>query len=437
MLQACRGNAIRPLGITLGDPDLSLGSAGSADVDDFGPRDGVEQFGLGGAGARNTALTLTVRALSSVQARRAWAWSGVRTLTTPRRSGVRAASKDSMTRTVTTGPRVSPQCTSASSGAPARRRRIEEARARQRRAARDQLGAGVDGVLDLAVHPHALVGVDHRAELGPRVHPGPILSARARRVSASRKARRARGARRRARPNRRTGRRPRTRWPQPRRRPRPGRRPRRRSPDGCRPPPPGADHEVHRGVHGQRAGGALVAVQQLQDAAEIEQLDHPLGRQRRLLGRLEHDRVAGDQRRREHAAARGERVAPGHQDRDHAARLAEHEVAACPRDRGRPGRARRRPRRRRSRPRRRRVTRAAASRPRASAARPARARARAAGGRRPSAASRAPRAGCAPTGPARRVRRPPSGSPRGRRRPGCGRWLRRWRDRGRRAPVPG
>ena len=89
-----------------------------------------------------------------------------------------------------------------------------------------------------------------------------------------------------------------------------------------------AHHEVDAGVRAQRARGALVAVQELQDRAEVEQLGQPLGRQRRLLGRLEHDRVAAHQRRAERAAARGQRIAPGHQDRHDAARVAQDQVAA-------------------------------------------------------------------------------------------------------------
>jgi len=81
-------------------------------------------------------------------------------------------------------------------------------------------------------------------------------------------------------------------------------------------------------VRAQRARGALVAVQELQDRAEIEQLGQPLRRQRRLLGRLEHDRVAAHQRRAERTAARGQRIAPGHQDRHDAARVAQDQVAA-------------------------------------------------------------------------------------------------------------
>ena len=92
-----------------------------SEVDDLGAGDGVEQLGLGGrAAARKTALTLTVRAGSSRQARWAFACDGVRTLTRPTRlGGQRRRRSDSATRTVATGPRVSPQCTSASSGAPA------------------------------------------------------------------------------------------------------------------------------------------------------------------------------------------------------------------------------------------------------------------------------------------------------------------------------
>ena len=54
-----------------------------------------------------------------------------------------------------------------------------------------------------------------------------------------------------------------------------------------------ADHEIDARVGRERPRGALVAVEDLQDVAQVEQLGHPLGGQRRLLGRLEHDGVAG------------------------------------------------------------------------------------------------------------------------------------------------
>ena len=105
-----------------------------------------------------------------------------------------------------------------------------------------------------------------------------------------------------------------------------------------------AHHEVDAGVGGERARGALVAVEDLQDRAEVEQLDDALGGQRRLLRRLEDDRVAGDERRGERAARRRQRIgttASGSRRR-RAARAARGRRAAG--GRARAGRAPRRPR---------------------------------------------------------------------------------------------
>ena len=48
--QAAADASSGPLGITLGDPDRSLGESG--EMDDLGAGDGVEQLGLGGRAAR-------------------------------------------------------------------------------------------------------------------------------------------------------------------------------------------------------------------------------------------------------------------------------------------------------------------------------------------------------------------------------------------------
>jgi hypothetical protein len=85
-------------------------------------------------------------------------------------------------------------------------------------------------------------------------------------------------------------------------------------------------------VRGQRAAGARVPVQQLEHPGrQLEQLDEAGARERRLLGRLVDDRVAGHDGRRDLPASDRDRVVPGHQQRDDAARLVHHQVGALPR----------------------------------------------------------------------------------------------------------
>ena len=402
--QAADARTIRPLGITLGDPRdvpyerwttlvrvTASSSSGSATA----------------RAPRKTALTLTVRAGSSRQARCALACERRQDARQPdpvraQRVGERDADADRHDRAA----RLAAVDERVVGGADEHRRRVEEARARQRLAAGQQLGAGVDGVLDLAVHPlHAgrrrSAG---RARCRGRSPGRP--GARAPGRSARRgTVRRPRGARARARPSRTTARRRRTRWRRPDRPPIRGRRRRRRSPGGCpRPPRPAAPRGRRPRASASGRAARSSPCSSVSTAPRSSSSTSALGGERRLLGRLEHDRVAGHQRGGERAAARGQRIAPRHQDRDHAARLAQHQVTArrpAALERAELGEGLeggdRRPARRRASP-------PAASRPRASAAPPARARARAAGGRRPSAAPRAPRARSAPTDAARRAR---------------------------------
>ena len=74
------------------------------------------------------------------------------------------------------------------------------------------------------------------------------------------------------------------------------------------------------GQHGEHALGQARLERQLAD---------PDRRQRRDLGRLEHDRVAGRQRGRESPAGDGHREVPGHDHADHAERFAEGDVDAA------------------------------------------------------------------------------------------------------------
>ena len=224
---------------------------------------------------------------------------------------VRASSKESATRTVTTGPRVSPQMHERVVGrAGEHGRRVEEARPVQGLAAGEQLRARVDGVLDLPVHPHALVVVDQRPELGARGRgPARSASARARAASASRNGSATAWC-------------TCTRSTDPHDWPAPANALDATSSaahSGSTPasittrwlPAASSPGRITRSTPGmgrERLRGALVAVQDLQDVAQVEQLDHALRGQRRLLGRLEDDGVAGDQRRRERAAGGGERV---------------------------------------------------------------------------------------------------------------------------------
>ena len=290
------------------------------------------------------------------------------------------------------------------------------------------------------MHPHALVGVDHRSELGLRVHPG----ADPQRPRARGRARRGRA--RRARWWTKTRSTEPQDWPAPANalaatslgRPRRDRRPRRRSPGGCPPPPrPGA---TTRSTEGCVASGRAARSSPCSSCRTPPRSSSSTIRSAAsgaFSDGLSTTALPVTSAAAERAAGRGQRVAPRHQDRDDAARLAQHEVAAWRRGRGRPGRARRRPRRRRSRPRRRRATPRSGI-PTSSVCSAASSRACSRSARAPAFSSE-PRASGAVRahGPARRARRPPSGSPRGRRRPGCGRWRRRWRGRGRRAPVHG
>ena len=170
------------------------------------------------------------------------------------------------------------------------------------------------------------------------------------------------------------------------------------------------DDEVDARVRGERPAGARVAVDELQHVAEVEELDEARAGERRLLRRLVDDGVARHERGGDLPAGDRDRVVPGHEQRDDAARLVDHQVGRVPAalqrapavqraelgvllDRADAGldaaervgerlaalagrRARRAPR-----------------------------RARAAGGRRPSAPRRARRAPCAPTRAGRRGRR--------------------------------
>ncbi len=122
-----------------------------------------------GRGWLKTAPTLTVRAGSSRQARWAWAWEGVSTLASPIRSPPASeSSKESQTRTATTGPaRLAAHHQRVVGRADEHGRRIEEPRPVQGLAAGQQLGARVDRVLHLPVHPHAVVVVDQRPDVGP------------------------------------------------------------------------------------------------------------------------------------------------------------------------------------------------------------------------------------------------------------------------------
>jgi hypothetical protein len=91
----------------------------------------------------------------------------------------------------------------------------------------------------------------------------------------------------------------------------------------------GVQHEVDVLVRGQRPARPGIAVKQ-HERRHVEQRDDQLRAQRRLLGRLEHHRVAGHERRGDLAARDRHRVVPRHQQRDHAARLVHHQVGRVP-----------------------------------------------------------------------------------------------------------
>ena len=233
-------------------------------------------------GVRKTQLMLTVRAGSSRQARWTWACDGVSTEASPIRSTLASACLERVRHLGRDhGPaRLAADHQRVRGSVQQHRRGIEEAGAVERLAAREQLGARVDGVLDLPVHPVAVVGVDQRAELGRRFEPGTDPQGRAPAgCSASRNGSatawctctrstdphdwpapaNALAATSAAAHSGSTPASTSTRWlPAP--------------------SSPGRITSVDARVGGERARGALVAVQQLQDLAQVEQLDHPLRR---------------------------------------------------------------------------------------------------------------------------------------------------------------
>ena len=91
---------------------------------------------------------------------------------------------------------------------------------------------------------------------------------------------------------------------------------------------------AHGGVVDEAlAHDAALARQNLQDALGKACLERQLAdaqrAERRQLGRLEHDRVAGGQRRGEAPAGDGHGEVPGHDDAHHAERLVEGDVEAA------------------------------------------------------------------------------------------------------------
>ena len=92
----------------------------------------------------------------------------------------------------------------------------------------------------------------------------------------------------------------------------------------------GEEHEVHARMRRERTARAGIALHELQDVAQVEQLDEARARQRRLLRRLVDDRVAGHERRRDLPAGDRDRVVPRHEQRHDAARLVDHQVGGVP-----------------------------------------------------------------------------------------------------------
>ncbi|MCW2957386.1 MAG: Hydrolase, alpha/beta domain protein [Solirubrobacterales bacterium] len=91
--------------------------------------------------------------------------------------------------------------------------------------------------------------------------------------------------------------------------------------------------EVHVRVCGERTAGASVAEDEPQDVRRqvaVQELDEPDGRQRRLLRRLEDDRVPRHEARGHLTARDGDRVVPRHEQRAHTARLGDHQVHGPP-----------------------------------------------------------------------------------------------------------
>ena len=200
----------------------------------------------------------------------------------------------------------------------------------------------------------------------------------------------------------------------------------------------GERDRVHARVAHQRGADLALARQQRQRVgrhARLAQRAHEhVGAARRLLGGLEHDRVAGREPGGDHPAGDRDREVPRRDHRDDAARAVARACCARPAPAAAPRRPAARPRRARSTrgsrsPRtRRRRPRATAWRTRAPPAPRPRAGARAATRRRARARRRAPRRG---GGPSRGGRR---GRPRARRRRRPARPRRRARRRGRARP---
>ena len=94
---------------------------------------------------------------------------------------------------------------------------------------------------------------------------------------------------------------------------------------------PGERDRVHPGVgHERRAGVALSGQQRdrrRRHSAGAERLHEHQRASRRLLGRLEHDRVAGGERRGGHPARDRDREVPGRDHRHHAAWSVPHLVS--------------------------------------------------------------------------------------------------------------